>query len=406
MMETADSLRVEGHLFFDGTCTMCRRWAERVRGILARGGVKVVLFDSGADEEEMRLNWNDGREYGGVDALILLCGRVWWAWPFFGLTHVPGVGWLLRNAYRWIAKNRHCIGGSCAIGNSGGGRTASHSARLGWFLLIGLVSYSVIAGEGLAGWVWMWMIAGSLWIGFKVLAAESAGGIQGMGRRAVAYFAWVGMSASVFVSPRNRWVGGSSVGRAGGMCMGCLGAALIWGVTRFVGNTVLAGWIGMVGLLFLLHFGLFEVIAGVFRRTGFAVRSIMENPWKSNSLAEFWGSRWNRGFSDIACIAILRPFARRYGAVIGTMAVYSFSGIVHELVVSVPARGGYGMPTAYFLVQGAGVLVERQWMRHLGSPIGKRIFLWMMVLTPAYWLFHPPFMRRVFYPFLIAIGAI
>ena len=105
---------------------MCSRWADRLRGMLARRGVRVVPFDNGADEEEMRLSWCDGHEYRGVDALVFLCGRMWWARPFFGLTHVPGVRWLSRKGYRWIAKNRRCIGRSCAIDSSDGERAASH----------------------------------------------------------------------------------------------------------------------------------------------------------------------------------------------------------------------------------------------------------------------------------------
>jgi alginate O-acetyltransferase complex protein AlgI len=84
-------------------------------------------------------------------------------------------------------------------------------------------------------------------------------------------------------------------------------------------------------------------------------------------------------------------------------AVFVVSGLIHELVISVPAGAGYGLPSAYFLLQGIGVVLER-------GPVGRRLGLssglkgWFFVFlftTPlAYYLFHPAFVRRVIVPFL------
>ena len=80
------------------------------------------------------------------------------------------------------------------------------------------------------------------------------------------------------------------------------------------------------------------------------------------------------------------------------MAGFLFSGVAHELVISVPASGGYGLPTLYFLFQGLGVIAERKFeLRH--TPAGGA-FLWFVLLAPAFWLFHPPFMNAVIDPFL------
>ena len=70
-------------------------------------------------------------------------------------------------------------------------------------------------------------------------------------------------------------------------------------------------------------------------------------------------------------------------------------------MISCAARGGYGLPTAYFVLQGVGVSFER-------SRVGRRLGLRRSVrgtAGPAFWLFHPPFVRYVVLPFMRAIGA-
>ena len=88
--------------------------------------------------------------------------------------------------------------------------------------------------------------------------------------------------------------------------------------------------------------------------------------------------------------------------------VFVVSGLIHDLVISLPARGGYGLPTFYFALQGMGVVVERS---SLGGQLslrrGYRGWLFMAVFTaaPVYFLFHPPFVLHVIIPFMKAIHA-
>jgi alginate O-acetyltransferase complex protein AlgI len=90
------------------------------------------------------------------------------------------------------------------------------------------------------------------------------------------------------------------------------------------------------------------------------------------------------------------------------MGVFAISGVIHELAISFPARGGYGLPFGYFILQGVGVLIERSPVgRALGLAQGWRGWLFMFIFTaaPAYWLFHPTFVHNVILPMLQFIGA-
>jgi hypothetical protein len=74
-----------------------------------------------------------------------------------------------------------------------------------------------------------------------------------------------------------------------------------------------------------------------------------------------------------------------------------------------PARGGYGLPTVYFLLQGVGLLLERS---PLSARLGirrngrARVYALVVAGAPAFWLFHPPFVLHVILPFMRAVGAI
>jgi alginate O-acetyltransferase complex protein AlgI len=164
----------------------------------------------------------------------------------------------------------------------------------------------------------------------------------------------------------------------------------------------------MVGLVLLLHFGFFHLLALAWRAAGIPVTPLMRAPLLSHSLAEFWGERWNTAFNKLAARFLFRPLHHGVGVLMATMLVFLSSGLVHDLVISVPARGGYGLPTLYFLLQGAGILFERTAMaRRCGLARGFRGWLFTFIVTagPAFWLFHPAFIRNVILPFLKCIGA-
>jgi hypothetical protein len=190
-----------------------------------------------------------------------------------------------------------------------------------------------------------------------------------------------------------------------------LGALLLWVVARSVpqGQSLLRGWVGMLGLILLLHFGTFQIAALMWQSLGLKAEPIMSAPLRSTSLGEFWGKRWNLGFRQLAHELIFRPLYRSLGPDTAGFLVFAVSGLIHDLVISVPARGGYALPTMYFALQGAGVAVERSRFGKrlgLGRGIRGRCFMVVFLTVPVFWLFHPWFVMRVILPFMRAIHAL
>lgn len=236
----------------------------------------------------------------------------------------------------------------------------------------------------------MWIMAGGLWILFKGMVFVREGGRE---RVNPLYFLWVGTDVSAF--RRTRPAGPVSANAPWSSFAFILVGILVLIMARHTGDVLMVGWLGLVAMLCLLHFGFFDLLAFFWARIGLPVERIMQAPWRAASLAEFWGQRWNRAFSDWARVHVFRPLVRRWGTACGTLAGFLASGFAHELVVSFPAGAGWGMPTLYFLLQGGGVLAQRKWKQCRG-----RVITLAAVLLPAPMLFHPPFIREVFAPMI------
>jgi hypothetical protein len=257
----------------------------------------------------------------------------------------------------------------------------------------------------------MWLIAGSIFAAAKwIVAADyfEPGKVMPW-KLAAFFFLWPGLNLKLFLFRKAK---APSLGEwLAATAKTIFGAVILWGGLRLIPKSqpMLLGWIGLVGLAFLLHFGVFHLLSNAWRAAGFNAQPIMTNPIRATSLAGFWGGRWNKAFNDLMAPHIFRPLAQRYGPIHATLCVFLISGLLHELVISLPARGGFGLPTMYFGLQATGLLFERsRWGRRLGLGRGWRGWLFTVSVTagPAYWLFHPLFVRNVILPMLRAIGAI
>jgi D-alanyl-lipoteichoic acid acyltransferase DltB (MBOAT superfamily) len=170
----------------------------------------------------------------------------------------------------------------------------------------------------------------------------------------------------------------------------------------------LRAWVGMIGLVFLLHFGLFHLLSCTWRAAGVDAKPLMNWPVLAESVSEFWSKRWNLAFRDLTHRFLFRPLAARGFARLGLAVVFVFSGVVHDIVISLPAGGGYGLPTAYFLIQALALFAERSRLGKrigLGKGVTGRLFTAIVLIGPACGLFHPWFANEVILPFLDVIGA-
>ncbi len=166
MTENKDT---QGFLYYDGSCSFCLRWIDRVRKPLAGKAISVLAFEDGASESEMKLHWHDGRIFGGAEAVFFLARRFWWLFPVGALGMIWGFRDLGSIVYRKIAAKRHCRDGrkgrcstsfrdeakqnqkrAVLAGGSGflGQALAGRLVNLGWQVIILTRRPSIYRGAG------------------------------------------------------------------------------------------------------------------------------------------------------------------------------------------------------------------------------------------------------------------
>ena len=109
-------------MLYDGQCQLCLNAVSRFGATLRRHHFDLAPLQTPWVRQrlglrpdqpltEMKLLAADGRIFGGADALAQIARRIWWAWPLFAASRIPGVMFIFRAIYRRLAAKRHCIGG-------------------------------------------------------------------------------------------------------------------------------------------------------------------------------------------------------------------------------------------------------------------------------------------------------
>jgi len=214
---------------------------------------------------------------------------------------------------------------------------------------------------------------------------------------------WFGMRPSLFHSLGGRPLPGSLRLIRAGIVRIIPGAILVtasWGVWRSPFSAGHGSWLRplltvplMVGLSLMFHFGLFNVVTGLWRAVGVDAEPLFRAPFASKTLAEFWSRRWNIGFSEMTSLAVYLPLRRKLGAPLAVMVSFGCSGVLHEIAISLPVNAGFGLPLLYFLIQGASMVVQRHVRR-------SRLWTLATLILPLPLLFHTPFLNGVVWPLI------
>lgn len=242
-----------------------------------------------------------------------------------------------------------------------------------------------------------------------VLAEEQAGKPQKLSWISWCIFtlAWAGMKPSLFLNPQKEALPGAVSMILGGVLRIFIGLSLIalayysWPRTQ---SYVLITFLLLPGLSLAVHFGTFNTLAGIWRLFGYDCKPLFIAPLYSTSLSEFWGRRWNMAYSEMVNTSVYRPFSQKFGKTPALLASFTFSGLLHEVAISLPVQSWYGIPSLYFVAHGVLTWVERK-LSNKGIPIDQKKWLgwcWtcFWLLLPAPFLFHPPFLAGTAWPII------
>jgi alginate O-acetyltransferase complex protein AlgI len=275
-----------------------------------------------------------------------------------------------------------------------------------WIVLIGgiIAADQIFAAEGAGFRMLAFVGFGLLAMKAIVIVEEQASGMPRLPiERWLAFsVAWLGMRPRLFEVQMEPVDGGRELIRHGfarlaaGLVLVLL-ARVCWVALE---SRVLSTALLLVGISLMLHFGLCNLLAGSWRLRQVPCNALFVAPLRSRSLNEFWSKRWNLAFSEMTSIAVYRPLAQHLGRNGALIVAFTFSGLLHEMAISLPVRAGFGLPLLYFALHGVLVLIERQHPRasFVGTPW---VIFWLVAPMPL--LFHPPFLRGVVWP-LIGIG--
>lgn len=157
----------------------------------------------------------------------------------------------------------------------------------------------------------------------------------------------------------------------------------------------------LIGVSLILHFGVLNLAAALWRWMGVDVAELFRSPYRSRSLKEFWGKRWNIAFSEMTTLIAYRPLKGKVGKEKAMIASFLLSGLLHEIAISLPVRAGYGLPMLYFTIHAVAMYAEERSnivQKIIAHRFLSRVWVMALLVLPLPLLFHQEFMVSVLVP--------
>lgn len=285
-------------------------------------------------------------------------------------------------------------------------QTQKSKWRRAAFLILSLPALAIYySGSFEDRWLCLWVIFLSLAITAKLVSWVYGPWRKATAKRNLCYWIWPRMNADQFLDPLKKPEAGKpkTVEWVQSIAKTIIGLILFFVITPHINpeQSYLIFVVALTGILLMGAFGSFDFLSCIFRQQGIDAPPMMNHVFTPTRLSDFWCKRWNMAFYDIAHKFVYRPVRRISNGYIAAWTCFLFSGLIHELVISIPAQSAYGQPTLYFLIQAAGIFIER-------SPLGKRLKLgkgiqgWVycaiIILGPILLLFPTTFAENVMAP--------
>ncbi len=110
--------------------------------------------------------------------------------------------------------------------------------------------------------------------------------------------------------------------------------------------------------------------AAIWRLLGGWTREPMNNPFASTTPADFW-RRYNRPAQQFFLEDVFKPLGGMRRPILGTIATFAVSGLVHEYLFDITVWRIQGYQIAFFLLQGVAVVLTARldpkgWWRGVG----------------------------------------
>lgn len=126
---------IDGWVLYDRDCGLCETLALRWAPTLRKVGLDVAPLQAPWVAERLRLPhaelvhdvrllYADGRHVAGGDVYRHALRRIWWAYPLYLLSVIPGLRQVWDWAYRTFRDNRHRVSATCGLATSSEGAGA------------------------------------------------------------------------------------------------------------------------------------------------------------------------------------------------------------------------------------------------------------------------------------------